>query len=168
MAINRVCISGNLTRDPELRQTAGGSQVLGVGVAVNDRRKNQQTGQWEDVPNFVDCVVFGNRAGALSAILHKGDKVAIGGRLRYSSWEAKDGTRRSKLEVIAEEVELMQRPRQAAQQAYQPAAQQAAHAAAVPPYAAPAPAPQPYQPPLGQAPVAAPAAADPYDADIPF
>ena len=168
MAINRVCISGNLTRDPELRQTAGGSQVLRVGVAVNDRRKNQQTGQWEDVPNFVDCVVFGNRAEALAAILHKGDKVAIGGRLRYSSWEAKDGTRRSKLEVIAEEVELMQRPRQAAQQAYQPAAQQAAHAAAVPPYAAPAPAPQPYQPPLGQAPVAAPAAADPYDADIPF
>lgn len=182
MAINRVCISGNLTRDPELRQTAGGSQVLGVGVAVNDRRKNQQTGQWEDVPNFVDCVVFGNRAEALSKILHKGDKVAIDGRLRYSSWEAKDGTRRSKLEVVVEEVELMQRPRQAAQQAYQPAArqaayaasaplqvaQQAAHAAAVPPYAAPAPAPQPYQPPLGQAPVAAPAAADLYDADIPF
>lgn len=168
MAINRVCISGNLTRDPELRQTAGGSQVLGVGVAVNDRRKNQQTGQWEDVPNFVDCVVFGNRAEALAAILHKGDKVAIDGRLRYSSWEAKDGTRRSKLEVIAEEVELMQRPRQAAQQAHQPAAQQAAHAAAVPPYAAPAPAAQPYQPPLGQAPAAAQVAADLYDADIPF
>lgn len=168
MAINRVCISGNLTRDPELRQTAGGSQVLGVGVAVNDRRKNQQTGQWEDVPNFVDCVVFGNRAEALAAILHKGDKVAIDGRLRYSSWEAKDGTRRSKLEVIAEEVELMQRTRQAAQQAHQPAAQQAAHAAAVPPYAAPAPAAQPYQPPLGQAPAAAQVAADLYDADIPF
>lgn len=168
MSINRVCISGNLTRDPELRQTAGGSQVLGVGVAVNDRRKNQQTGQWEDVPNFVDCVVFGNRAEALAAILHKGDKVAIDGRLRYSSWEAKDGTRRSKLEVVAEEVELMQRPRQAAQQAHQPAAQQAAHAAAVPPYAAPAPAAQPYQPPLGQAPAAAQVAADLYDADIPF
>lgn len=163
MAINRVCISGNLTRDPELRQTAGGSQVLGVGVAVNDRRRNQQTGQWEDVPNFVDCVVFGNRAEALAAILHKGDKVAIDGRLRYSSWEAKDGTRRSKLEVVAEEVELMQRPRQAAQQAHQPVAQ--------PAYAAPAPAPQPqpYQPPLGQAPApAAGDAGDPYDADIPF
>lgn len=160
MAINRVCISGNLTRDPELRQTAGGSQVLGVGVAVNDRRKNQQTGQWEDMPNFVDCVVFGNRAEALATILHKGDKVAIDGRLRYSSWEAKDGTRRSKLEVVAEEVELMQRPRQAAQQPYQPVAQ--------PAYAAPAPAPaqQPYQPPLGQA--QAPVAADPYDASIPF
>ena len=159
MAINRVCISGNLTRDPELRQTPGGSQVLGIGVAVNDRRKNQQTGQWEDVPNFVDCVVFGNRAGALSTFLHKGDKVAVEGRLRYSSWEAKDGTRRSKLEVVAEEVELMQRPRQAATaQPYQPS------------YAAPAPQPapataQPYQPPLGQAPVAA---ADLYDADIPF
>lgn len=177
MAINRVCISGNLTRDPELRQTAGGSQVLDVGVAVNDRRKNQQTGQWEDVPNFVDCVVFGNRAEALAAILHKGDKVAIDGRLRYSSWEAKDGTRRSKLEVIAEEVELMQRPRQAVQQpvmtANVPRGQGAAVPAyattayaAQPAYAAPAPAQQAYQPPLGQAP--APVAADPYDADIPF
>ncbi len=148
MAINRVCISGNLTRDPELRQTPGGTQVLGVGVAVNDRRKNQQTGQWEDVPNFVDCVVFGNRAGALSAILHRGDKVAVDGRLRYSSWEARDGSRRSKLEVIAEEVELMQRPRQAAQPGYA------------------APAPQPCQPTPGQA--AAPAAGDPYDDEIPF
>lgn len=181
MAINRVCISGNLTRDPELRQTAGGSQVLDVGVAVNDRRKNQQTGQWEDYPNFVDVTVFGNRAEALAAILHKGDKVAIEGRLRYSSWEGRDGTRRSKLEVVAEEVELMQRPRQAARQpgmtANVPRGQGAvvmtyattAHAAPAPQqpaYAAPAPAPQPYQPPLGQAP--APAAADPYDADIPF
>lgn len=172
MAINRVCISGNLTRDPELRQTAGGSQVLGVGVAVNDRRKNQQTGQWEDVPNFVDCVVFGNRAEALSSILHKGDKVAIDGRLRYGSWEAKDGTRRSKLEVVAEEVELMQRPRQAARQPGTAANVPRDRGAAVPAYAAqpayaapaPAPAPQPYQPPLGQA----PAAADPYDAAIPF
>lgn len=172
MAINRVCISGNLTRDPELRQTAGGSQVLGVGVAVNDRRKNQRTGQWEDVPNFVDCVVFGNRAEALAAILHKGDKVAVDGRLRYSSWEGRDGTRRSKLEVVAEEVELMQRPRQAAQQPGVTANPPRDRGAAVPAYAAqpayaapaPAPAPQPYQPPLGQAPVAA----DPYDAAIPF
>ena len=156
-SINVVAISGNLTRDPELRQTPGGSQVLGVGVAVNERRKNQQTGQWEDRPNFVDCVVFGARAEALAGILHKGDKVAIGGRLRHSSWEGRDGARRSKLEVIADEVELMQRPRQTvAQQAAQPVAQ--------PGYAAPAP--QPCQPTLGQA--AAPAAGNPYDDEIPF
>ena len=62
MSINRVIISGNLTRDPELRSTASGLPVLGFGVAVNDRRKNQQTGEWEDYPNFIDCTMFGARA----------------------------------------------------------------------------------------------------------
>lgn len=108
MSINRVSISGNLTRDPELRSTASGMAVLGFGVAVNDRRKNQQTGEWEDVPNFVDVTMFGNRAQAVSQYLAKGMKVAIDGRLRYSSWE-KDGQKRSKLEVIAEEIEFMSR-----------------------------------------------------------
>ena len=69
MSINRVNISGNLTRDPELRSTAGGTQILSFGVAVNDRRRNAQTGEWEDVPNFIDCVVFGQRADALSRFL---------------------------------------------------------------------------------------------------
>ena len=108
MAINRVAISGNLTRDPELRVTAGGMQVLSLGVAVNDRRKNPQTGEWEDVPNFVDCTMFGTRAEAVSRYLSKGTKVAIEGKLRYSSWE-RDGQRRSKLEVIVDEIEFMSR-----------------------------------------------------------
>ena len=82
MSINRVNISGNLTRDPELRSTAGGTQILSFGIAVNDRRRNQQTGEWEDVPNFVDCVVFGQRAEALSRFLSKGSKVAAPGRRR--------------------------------------------------------------------------------------
>lgn len=107
MSINRVNISGNITRDPELRVTAGGMGVLGFGVAVNDRRKNQQTGQWEDVPNYIDCVMFGARAESLSRILEKGMKVAVEGKLRWSQWE-KDGQKRSKIEVVAEEVELMQ------------------------------------------------------------
>lgn len=106
MSINRVCITGNLTRDPELRATQGGTQVLGLGVAVNDRRKNPQTQQWEDVPNFVDCVMFGTRAERLAQYLTKGAKVAVEGRLRYSSWE-KDGQKRSKLEVVVDEIELM-------------------------------------------------------------
>ena len=59
------------------QQTPGGTQVLGFGVAVNDRRRNQQTGEWEDYPNFIDCTMFGNRAEALSRILRKGMKVAI-------------------------------------------------------------------------------------------
>ena len=87
MSINRVLISGNLTRDPEIRVTAGGTQILSFGVAVNDRRRNQQTGEWEDYPNFVDCVMFGARAEAVSRFLSKGSKVAIEGKLRYSSWE---------------------------------------------------------------------------------
>ncbi len=129
MNINRVNITGNLTRDPELRSTAGGMAVLGFGVAVNDRRKNQQTGQWEDYPNFVDCTMFGNRAEALSRILRKGMKVAIEGKLRYSSWEDKNGCgRRSKIEIIPDEVELLsqnanaQQPQQYAPQGYQPQA----------------------------------------------
>ncbi len=127
MSINRVCISGNLTRDPELRSTAGGTSVMGFGVAVNERRKNNQTGEWEDYPNFVDCTLFGKRAESLEQYLSKGAKVAIEGRLRYSSWE-KDGQKRSKLGVIVEEIELMSRrdgeQHQAyAQQGYQQAPQ---------------------------------------------
>ena len=108
MSINRVTISGNLTRDPELRATSGGAQVLSFGVAVNDRAKNQQTGEWEDRPNFIECTMFGTRAEKLAQYLHKGMKVAIEGKLRYSQWD-KDGQRRSKLEVIAEELEFMSR-----------------------------------------------------------
>ena len=108
MSINIVTISGNLTRDPELRQ-AGNTSILSFGVAVNDRRRNPQSGQWENVPNFVDCIIFGTRADALAGLLHKGSKVAIDGKLRYSSWEGKDGKKRSKLEVVVNELDLMQR-----------------------------------------------------------
>lgn len=106
MSINRVIISGNLTRDPELRQTASGLPVLGFGVAVNDRRKNQQTGEWEDYPNFVDCTMFGTRAESVAKFLSKGSKVAIEGKLRWSQWE-RDGQKRSKIEVIIDELEFM-------------------------------------------------------------
>ena len=107
MSINRVVISGNLTRDPELRSTASGMSVLKLGVAVNDRRKNQQTGEWEEVPNFVDCTMFGTRADALAQYLSKGMKVAIEGKLRYSTWENNQGEKRSKLEVVIDEFEFM-------------------------------------------------------------
>lgn len=83
MGINRVMISGNLTRDPDLRQTSGGLSVLTFGVAVNDRRRNA-AGEWEDYPNFLDCTIFGARADGLSKYLSKGAKVAIEGKLRWS------------------------------------------------------------------------------------
>ncbi len=186
MSINRVNISGNLTRDPEFKSTAGGTGVLTFGVAVNDRRRNPQTGEWEEVPNFVDCVVFGARAEPLSRFLSKGSKVAIEGKLRYSSWE-RDGQRRSKLEVIVDELEFMS-PRQGGSQQYgaqeapaYAAPQQPAYAMPQQPqpaYAAPVQqaepvygAPQQYQQaPASQParPVSTPPSADVYDEDIPF
>lgn len=117
MSINNVSIAGNLTREPELRSTASGTPVLSFGIAVNDRCKNA-SGQWEDVPNFFECVTFGNRATALSDILAKGMKVAITGKLHYSSWE-KYGQKHSKVDIIANEIELMQN-RKPQQQGYQP------------------------------------------------
>ncbi len=147
MSINQVCISGNLTRDPELRRTQSGMAIMSFGVAVNDRRKNSQTGQWEDYPNFIDCTVFGSYAEHLEHNLFKGNKVAISGKLRWSQWE-KDGQKRSKVEVVADAVEYMtQRPQQA-QQGYQQPQQ----------------APQPYQ---QQMPVVN-TASYAYDDDIPF
>lgn len=107
MSINVVVISGNLTRDPDLRHTNGGTAILSFGVAVNDRMKDRD-GSWVDRPNFVDVTVFGARAEALSRYLSKGTKVALSGKLRYSSWE-RDGQKRSKLEVIAEEIEFLSR-----------------------------------------------------------
>lgn len=121
MSVNQVSVTGNLTREPELRSTQGGTAVLSFGIAVNDRRKNA-SGQWEDVPNFFECVTFGNRATALSDILTKGMKVAIAGKLHYSSWE-KDGQKHSKVDIIANDIEIMQnrRPQQEPQpQQYQP------------------------------------------------
>ena len=106
MSINKVIVAGNLTRDPELRETGNGLQILSFGVAVNDRRKNQQTGQWEDYANFVDCTMFGNRAASVARFLSKGAKVAIEGKLRWSQWQAKDGTSRSKLTVAVDEIEF--------------------------------------------------------------
>lgn len=125
MSINQVSITGNLTRSPELRSTAGGADVLSFGIAVNDRRKNA-AGQWEDVPNFFECVTFGNRATALRDILTKGMKVAIAGKLHYSSWET-DGQKHSKVDIIVNEIELMQnrKPQQEQpQQDYQSGYQQ--------------------------------------------
>lgn len=108
MSINRVTITGNLTRDPDLRSTAGGMPVLGLGVAVNDRHKNSTTGEWEDYPNFIDCTMFGTRAEKIAGYLSKGSKVAIEGKLRWSQWE-RDGQKRSKIEVIIDEIEFMSR-----------------------------------------------------------
>lgn len=192
MAINKATITGNITRDPELRQTQGGTSVLTIGVAVNDRRKNQQTGEWEDYPNFIDCTIFGNRATGVAPHLEKGMKVAIEGKLNQSRWQAEDGTNRSKIEIIVDEIEFMSRQQgqtaskpvqqQPQQPMQQPMQQQAAQPQQFAHQAAPQPmqqfAPQPMQQPMQAAPVqqampmmqqAAPQqVASIYDEDIPF
>jgi len=111
MSINRVIVSGNLTREPELRQ-AGSNVVLQFGIAVNDRKRNAQTEQWEDVANFFDVLVWGARGESLSRILRKGMKVVVAGRLRWSQWQAQDGTNRSKVEIVADDVDFMSAPRE--------------------------------------------------------
>lgn len=108
MSINKVLITGNLTRDPELKSTAGGMSILNFGVAVNERAKNQQSGEYEDRPNFIDCTMFGKRAESVSKYISKGSKVAIEGKLRWNQWE-KDGQKHSKLSVIVDEIEFMSR-----------------------------------------------------------
>ena len=105
MSINRVVISGNLTRDPEVRMTQSGMPVMSLGIAVNDRRKNNQTGEWEDYANFIDCTMFGTRAQNVSQYLSKGQRVMIEGKLRYSQWE-RDGQKRSKIEVIIDDLDF--------------------------------------------------------------
>ncbi len=104
--INRVTLVGRLTRDPELRHLPSGSPVLQLGLAVNGRQKDEG-GNWVDKPNFFDVKVFGNQAEMLSMHLSKGRRVGVDGRLDWSSWEAQDGSKRSKVEVVAFQVQFL-------------------------------------------------------------
>lgn len=105
MSINRVVVSGNLTREPELRM-AGSTPLLQLGIAVNERRKNASSGEWEDVPNFFDVLVWGQRGESLSRFLKKGSKIVVSGKLRWSQWTTNEGQKRSKVEIVADEVDL--------------------------------------------------------------
>ena len=156
MSINSVSISGNLGRDPELRVTPTGTSVLSLSVAVNDRVRDQQTGEWRDRANWVDVVVFGSRADAIAPRLAKGSKVAVSGRLRWSQWQDRQtGVNRSKLEVVADEVVFLSAQQQPTNQAPQQAPQGRTYA---PQATQAAPRPQ-------AAPTYAPGV---YDEDIPF
>ena len=107
--LNTVSIGGNLCRDAELRATASGMAVLTFSVAVNESRKNQQTGKYEDYPNYVDCTMFGRRAESVSRYLTNGTYVALTGRLHQSRWQNKDGQNRSKLEVTVDNIHFESR-----------------------------------------------------------
>ena len=105
--INSVTIAGNTTRDFEIRRTNSGMAVASFGIAVNDRKKNQQTGAWDEVPYFFDVVCFGDRWEKVAQYVPKGTKLTVQGKLRQSSWtDSQTGAKRSKVEIIADEVEL--------------------------------------------------------------
>lgn len=107
--LNTVSIGGNLCRDAELRATASGMAVLTFSVAVNESRKNRQTGEYEDYPNYVDCTMFGRRAESVSRYLTKGTYVALTGRLHQNRWQNEDGQNRSKLEVTVDNIHFESR-----------------------------------------------------------
>jgi single-strand DNA-binding protein len=104
--INRVILTGNLTRDPDHRSTPGGLSICKLGIAVNGRRKNGQTGQWEEKANFFRVTVFGNQTDNCAQYLRKGRAVAIDGRLEWSQYEV-DGQKRESVDIIAETVQFL-------------------------------------------------------------
>ena len=116
--LNKVLLTGNLTQEPDYKVTTNGTAILTLRVAVNDRRKVGD--EWTDVPGFYDCVIIGKRAESLRQFLSKGRKVAIEGKLRYSSWE-KDGHLRSKVEIAIDDLELLDSGRKRTDQVEAPA-----------------------------------------------
>nr|DAI73794.1 MAG TPA: Single strand binding protein [Caudoviricetes sp.] len=144
--INRVVVSGRLCKDPELRATRSGLDVMTVRLATEDRKKGAD-GAWVDDPSFLDVVAFGGVGAAAARSLSKGSRVVFSGRVRQRSWEDEAGTRHYRVEIVADDIVVCgERARATA-------------------------APAPSQPPVAAAPVAAAppvAPADVYDEDIPF
>jgi single-strand DNA-binding protein len=105
--INRVVVSGNLTRDPELRQLPGGNSVCKLRIAVNTRKKDRDTNQWSDNPNYFDVTVWGAQGENVAKYLQKGSPLLIDGRLEWREWQAQDGTNRQSVEIIAENTQFI-------------------------------------------------------------
>ncbi len=105
--LNVVVITGNLTRDPELRALPSGTSVCDLRVAVNTRRKNGATGEWEDKPNFFDVKVWGAQGDNCARFLSKGRPVGVQGRLEWREWETQDGQKRQAIDIIADSVQFL-------------------------------------------------------------
>jgi single-strand DNA-binding protein len=104
--INRVIITGNLTKDPETR-AAGSTTVCSLRVACNGRRKNNDTGQWEEQPNFFDVSVWGAQGENCAKYLSKGRGVAVDGRLHWREWTDQQGNKRQSVDIIADTVQFL-------------------------------------------------------------
>jgi single-strand DNA-binding protein len=106
--INRVIITGNLTRDPELRSLASGNSVCSLRVACNGRRRNPATNEWEDVPNYFDVTVWGAQGENCKKFLGRGRGVAVDGRLQWREWTDKDsGQKRQAVDIVADTVQFL-------------------------------------------------------------
>ena len=111
--LNKVMLIGRLTRDPEARTFSNGGKVVNFGFAVNNRRKNTATGQWEDEPVFIDMSVFnrgetGRQADLVEQSLRKGHQVFIEGHLKLDQWTSQEGQKRSKLSVIVDNFQFLE------------------------------------------------------------
>jgi single-strand DNA-binding protein len=112
--INRVVMTGNLTKDPELRSLPSGTSVCELRIACNTRRKDQASGEWTDKPNFFNVKVWGTQGENAARFLSKGRPVAVDGRLDWREWEAQDGTKRQAIDIIADSVQFLGPREQAA------------------------------------------------------
>jgi len=101
---NSVSVTGNATRDPELRFTPSGQAVATFGIAVNRRWQNRQTQEWEEKVSFFDVTCWAQMAENVAESIQKGTRVLVTGRLDQRSWETNDGEKRSKIEIVADEI----------------------------------------------------------------
>ena len=104
--INRVVITGNLTRDPELRSTGGGTSVCSLRIASNSRTKDA-SGNWTDKPNYFDVTVWGAQGENVAQYLSKGRPVAVDGRLNWREWQDQGGNQRQSVDIIADSVQFL-------------------------------------------------------------
>lgn len=105
--INRVVLTGNLTRDPELRSLASGMSVCSLRIACNTRRKNNASGEWEEKPNYFDVTVWGGQGENCARFLSKGRPIALDGRLEWREWTTQDGQKRQSVDIIADSVQFL-------------------------------------------------------------
>jgi single-strand DNA-binding protein len=105
--INRVVLTGNLTRDPELRTLPSGMSVCSLRVACNTRRKDGASGDWVDKPNYFDVTVWGAQGENCANYLSKGRPVAIDGRLEWREWDDQNGNKRQAIDIIADSVQFL-------------------------------------------------------------
>jgi single-strand DNA-binding protein len=105
--INRVILTGNLTRDPELRSLPSGMSVCSLRIASNTRRKDNSSGEWVDKPNYFDVTIWGRQGENAAQYLAKGRPVAIDGRLEWREWQDKEGNNRQSVEIVADNIQFL-------------------------------------------------------------